>query len=83
MCIRVEPNRLLEYKPSFPWAIFIPKGQFVIEPRGGKSCVFTATISLRVGPLFKKFGRKRLEAVKQHMKEEGENLKKILEKEED
>jgi len=39
----------------------------------------TATGSLRGGPLFRKLGRKQMEATKQHMKEEGENLKRILE----
>jgi uncharacterized protein YndB with AHSA1/START domain len=80
LCTKVVPNRLIEYKPSFPWSIFMPKSQFVMEPRGEKACVFTATISFRAGSLFKKLGKKRVEAVKQHMKEEGENLKKILER---
>ena len=80
VCIKVVPNRLIEYKPSFPWSIFMPKSQFVMEPRGEKGCVFTATISFRAGSLLKKLGKKRLEAVKQHMKEEGKNLKKILER---
>lgn len=80
LCTKVVPNRLIEYRPLFPWSIFMPKSQFVMEPRGEKGCVFTATISFRAGSLFKKFGKKRLETVKQHMKEEGENLKKILER---
>ncbi len=80
LCTKVVPNRLIEYKPSFPWSIFMPKSQFVMEPRGEKGCVFTATISFRAGSLFKKLSKKRVEAVKQHMKEEGENLKKILER---
>jgi len=76
---KVVPNRVIEWRPLFPWSIFMPRNAFVIEPKGEKSCIFTATICLRAGPLFKKLGRNRLEAVKKHMKEEGENLKRLLE----
>ncbi len=79
LCTKIVPNRLIEYRPLFPWSFFMPKCSFAMEPRKGGSCIFTATINLRAGPLFRKFGGKRLDAIKQHMKEEGENLKKILE----
>ena len=79
VCTKVVPNRLLEYRPTFPLSLFAPKNQFIMEPQGGKGCVFTATGSIRDGPLFKKLGRSQLEATKQHMKEEGKSLKKILE----
>jgi len=55
------------------------KGSFLIEPKG-KSCLFTATLSFRLGWLFSTFAKGRVEAVKKHMKEEGKNLKKLLEK---
>jgi hypothetical protein len=76
---KIVPNKELEYKPLFPLSIFIPKNQFFIESTGVNSCIFTATGSLRAGPLFKILGKKRLNAIKQHMKEEGKNLKKLLE----
>jgi len=75
---RVEPNRRIEYKILFPTSIACPKGSFIIEPKG-KSCIFTATLSFRFGWLFSKFAKSRVEAVKKHMKEEGENLKRLLE----
>jgi hypothetical protein len=78
---KMIPNRLIEYGLPFPWSFF-GKNWFIIEPREENSCVFTAKGFLRAGPLFKKLGKKRIEATKQHMKEEGENLKKILEKSE-
>jgi len=77
---KVVPNSVMEYRPLFPLSIFAPGNAFFIEPKGENSCIFTATGSLRAGPLFKKLGKNRIVATKQHMKEEGENLKKALEK---
>ena len=82
VCVKVVPNRLIEYQSSFPLSIFMPKSRFVMETTGEKNCVFTATISFRGYPLFQKLFKRRIEATKQHMKEEGENLKKILESKE-
>jgi len=59
------------------------KSQFIIEPKGEKSCVLTATIIFRDTPFFKKLFNKQIEGLKQHMKEEGENLKAKVEKRED
>ena len=78
---QLEPNRKIEYGLLFPVSIVCPRGSFNIEPRG-ESCIFTATLSFRMGWLFNMFARNRVDAVKQHMKEEGENLKEISEKDE-
>jgi len=43
-------------------------------------CVFTATLSFRFGWFFSRFAKSRIKAIEMHMKEEGENLKKLLEK---
>jgi hypothetical protein len=80
ICTKVIPNRLIEYKPPFPLSVFFPKNQFIIELIDDGNCIFTATGILRMGPLGKKLSRKQVEGVKRHMKEEGENLKAILEK---
>ena len=77
---KVVPSRLIEYKPPFPLSVFFPKGKFIIEPTDEGSCIFTATGIMRIGPLGKRLSRKQIEGVKRHMKEEGENLKAILEK---
>ena len=77
---KVVPNRVMEYRPLFPLSILAPGNAFFIEPKGENSCIFTATGSFRAGPLFKKLGKSRIEATKRHVKEEGENLKKALEK---
>ena len=80
---RVVPNRLIEYRSLFPLSILSPGNRFLIEPTGESSCIFTATGSLRIPRwLFKKLHKKhehKIEATEQHMKEEGENLKRILE----
>ena len=52
-----------------------------MEPKGENGCIFTATGSFRVGPLFRKLGKKIIEATEQHVKEEGENLKRLVEAE--
>ena len=84
---KVVPNREIEYVPLF-WLlrIYFPKNTFTIEPKG-ENCIFTATCSIRVGWLFKKLAKNKLEfgieCVKKHMKEEGENLKRLLENQND
>jgi len=80
---KLVPNRVIEYRPLFPLSIFAPGNAFLVEPKGENGCIFTATGSFRAGPLFRKLAKNRIEATKQHMKEEGENLKKALEKGED
>ena len=81
---KVVPNRKIELVPlSRLLRIYFPRNTLLIEPRDG-SCVFTASGVLRVGRLVKLLARNRLEqglsSVRKHMKEEGENLKRILEK---
>ena len=76
---QLEPNRKIEYKLLFPTSIICPRGSFIIEPKG-ESCIFTATLSFRMGWLFSIFAKNRVDAIKKHMKGEGENLKKISEK---
>jgi len=79
----VVPNRKIEFAPLSRFLrIFFPKNTFSIEPKE-HSCVFTASGHLRIGRLAKTLARKKLEhgisCVRKHMKEEGENLKRILE----
>lgn len=71
-------NELIEYKPLFPESIICSGGSFITKPYDGKS-IFTATLSFRFGWLFSKIAKSRLEAINTHMKEEGINLKRILE----
>ena len=80
ICTKVIPNILIEYKPPFPLSLFFPKNEFIIEPADEASCIFTARGMVRMGPLGKRLSRRQIEGVKGHMKEEGENLKDILER---
>ncbi len=80
---KVVPNREIQFCPaSRLLRIYFPMNAFLIEPKGD-SCVFTATGRLRVGRLARALASKKLEtgiaSARKHMKEEGENLKRILE----
>ena len=79
---KVEENKRIEFKNLFPESIISPKGSFIIEPKG-ESCIFTSTLSFRFGWLLSKFAKNEAEGIKMHMKEEGENLKRLLENEKD
>lgn len=79
----VVPNRKIEFAPlSRLLRIFFPQNTFSIEPKE-HSCIFTATGCLRLGRFMKTFAKKKLDfalsSVRKHMKEEGENLKRLLE----
>jgi len=76
-------NKKIVYSPtSRLLRKFFPKNEFIIEEKG-KTCLFIASVTFRVGWIGKKFFLKSihdgLDSVKKHMKEEGENLKLILE----
>ena len=55
-------------------------GFFSIKPSNGGS-IFTAALFFRFGGILSKVAKKRFEAIRLHMKEEGENLKSLLENE--
>ena len=78
----VIPNRKSVSKYSFPLSLVVPKVETLIEPKGSSS-VFTAISYLRAGNLFYKLSKKHMEKHvdihKKHVREEGENLKAILE----
>ncbi len=73
------PNRLIEYKILSSESVVCSGGSFKVKPYSTGSS-FTATLSFRFGYILSKLMPAKLDAIKTHMKEEGENLKKILEK---
>ncbi len=77
---RVIPRRYIEFTPVNRFIrIFLRKMTFPIEP-DGSHCIFTAQVILKwIGPIAKKMNEKKFELIRRHMKEEGENLKMILE----
>ncbi len=79
---KVKPNSRIEYKTFLG-----TKGVFIIEPRGDNS-LFTAETHMGtniplltnlVDMIMKVFMSRQLQGIKQHMAEEGQNLKGILE----
>ena len=81
--IKIVPNREIRYRILFPLSLIVTGNAFIIEPIGKNSCTFTATGGLRIPAwLFRNIHKKhkyKIEATQQHMKEEGENLKRALE----
>jgi len=73
-------NRLIEYRFLFPTSIICSGGSFNFEPSNGGS-VFTAKLYFRFGNFLSKIYPSRLNALRKHMREESENLKKLLERE--
>lgn len=79
----IEPGRYIEFEPAW-WLmrLFMPRLSFEIQPQDEAS-LFIAQIAIRTGPIGAWVNRQEFNAVRQHMKEEGENLKKILEAKQD
>jgi len=81
--IEIIPNRKIVFKCAFPVSLVSPKFEWLIEPKGPNT-VFTAVTYMRFGRLFQKLFKKHIEDSKKihdkHVRTEGENLKKILEK---
>ncbi|MFO7996158.1 MAG: hypothetical protein R6U93_03285 [Dehalococcoidia bacterium] len=80
---KVVPNRHIEYMPtSRLMRRFFSRKEFVIE-EDDDTCLFTTSETLRVGWIMRTFFKKHLEnglsSTRRHMREEGENLKRILE----
>jgi len=77
---KVEPNRTIEFVPTWwLYRLLLPGMRFVLEPQGNKATLLRQQVQVRVGPLGARLNRQEFDAVRQHMKEEGENLKKWAE----
>ncbi len=74
----VEPPRGFEYRIRGPISVLLPGGAFAVVSDDGGSR-FTATILCRFARLTERLFKSRTAALKRHMKEEGENLKRIIE----
>ena len=73
------PNRLYRFKTVGILELVLAGGSFEIEPSENGS-IFTATLDFHMGKLLSKLAKKKVQEISQHMIEEGQNLKKILEK---
>ena len=81
---KIVQNQRIEYSPTSRFVSkFFPKNEFIIEPKGD-ACRFVAKGTYRIGKIGKIFFKRSIEkalwSVKKHMREEGENLRNILEK---
>ena len=79
----VIPQRKIVFKFSFPISIVSPGFEWHIEPKN-QSSVFTAKSYVRCLEFFRLIAKKHvdtgIEEGKRHIKEEGKNLKRLLEK---
>lgn len=75
----VDPDHYIEFKPdSRLVAVLIPHISFTIDPRPD-GCEVTQRIRVRTGPVGAWLNRREFDAVRKHVREEGKNLKRILE----
>lgn len=75
---RIEPDRHIEFRPTF-WllALFLPRMVFRIEPVRDGCYHFVAEIMVRTGPLGAWLNRREFDAVRAHMRLEGQNFRRF------
>lgn len=79
--VEVTPDRYIEFKPtSLLVGLLMPHISFTIDARSD-GCELTQRIKVRTGPIGARLNKREFDAVRTHMREEGENLKRILETE--
>jgi hypothetical protein len=76
--VSMQPPNRFEYRMRGAISLLLPGGAFDVRPHNGSSR-FVASISYRFGRLTERLFRRRVAALRQHMAEEGENLKRIIE----
>jgi hypothetical protein len=77
---RVEPPSLIEFAPTnVIFRFFLPRITFRISSTA-EGITVTQEIQLRIGPLATWLNRRELDAVRLHMRQEGDNLKRLLER---
>ncbi|MFC5367964.1 SRPBCC family protein [Salinirubrum litoreum] len=75
----VVPGRYIEFKPtSLLVGLLLPSISFTIDSTED-GCEFVQRITVRTGPIGARLNRREFDAVREHMREEGENLKAIVE----
>lgn len=75
----IVPDRYIEFRPTSRLVgLLMPSINFSIDPRVD-GCDLTQRIKVRTGPIGARLNRREFDAVRTHMREEGENLKSILE----
>jgi hypothetical protein len=77
---RIEEGARIEFAPT-SWLMrpFLPRLVFRLENIAEYHYRFIAEIFLRVGPLAARLNKRELDAVREHMRVEGINLKRFVE----
>ncbi len=77
---RIEEGTHIEFAPTF-WLmrLFLPRLVFRLEALAVGQYRFVAEIFIRVGPLGRRLNRREFDAVREHMRIEGVNLKRFVE----
>ena len=76
---RIIPGELIEFAPvSKIFALFLPRISFAVS-RGAEGFSVMQEIVIRTGPIGASLNRREFNAVSEHMRQEGENLKRLLE----
>lgn len=78
-CVDVVPNKRIEYRTGFPLSLFHPSSTYLIGSDGAGTVRFTAIDRFRFPAPFRRFLAPLLAITDQHIKEEGTNLKRLLE----
>ena len=77
---RIEEEARIEFAPTFRlMRLFLPRLVFRLERIGDHHYRFIAEIFLRIGPLAARLNKRELDAVREHMRLEGINLKRFVE----
>lgn len=77
---RIVPNTHIEFAPTF-WLmrLLLPRLVFRVEALGPDQIRFIAEIVVRTGPVGTWLNRREFDAVREHMRVEGINLKRFAE----
>jgi hypothetical protein len=76
---KIEKDRYVKFVPSNRlFRLILRALSFAMEP-AGDGCTFTARIEILTGPIGATLNKREFDAVRLHMKEEGENLKRLAE----
>lgn len=74
---RSRPPRLMEYRIQGAHSLLLPGGAFEVCPLDGGTR-FIASVWCRGGVVVERLFRRRIAALRKHMREEGQNLKRLL-----
>lgn len=77
---RIQDGARIEIAPTgWLMRLFLPRLVFRLERMADRHYRFIAEIFLRVGPLAARLNRREFDAVREHMRVEGINLKRFVE----